>query len=103
MASNQIIDEVQGRMTELGITQMELAAACGLSQPHLSKVLSKHIKLAKKTAHNLTVWLEATETGSETSPPDIVRSLAARLEKLRPTKRMQIMQLLKAIERLIET
>lgn len=101
MTSPNLIDTVQQRMQQLGITQIELAAACGLSQPHLSKVLSRKVKLAKKTEGKLTGWLESSVDLSEDNPNDFVRSLATRLEQLRPARRMQIMELLRAIERVI--
>lgn len=103
MGSNPLINEVLGRMAELDVTQAELAAACNLSQPHISKVLSERVTLAEKTKRKLSFWLETAGGVGEASPNDIVRSLAARLETLRPAKRMQIMELLKAVERLVET
>lgn len=101
MVSPSLTDSVQQRMRQLGVTQAELAAVCGLSQPHLSKVLAKRVKLAKKTEVKLTGWLEASGDLSEGSPNDFVRSLAMRLEQSRPARRMQIMELLRAIERVI--
>lgn len=103
MASNPLIKEVLERMAQLDITQSELALACGLSQPHLSKVLSGLVNLAPKTERKLSIWLQSAGDAVEAAPNEIVRSLAARLEKLRPAKRMQIMELLKAVERVIET
>lgn len=103
MASPSLIDIVQQRMQQLEITQAELATACGLSQPHLSRVLAKQVKLAKKTEGKLTEWLKASDELSEVNPNDFVRSLATRMEQLRPARRMQIMELLRAIERVIAT
>ena len=60
MASPSLVDLVQQRMQQMGITQVELAAACGLSQPHLSKVLANRVKLAKKTEGKLKAWLETS-------------------------------------------
>lgn len=102
MASPSLIDAVQRQMQELGVTQIELAMACRLSQPHLSKVLTKKVKLATKTEQRLARWLEASGDVSEGSSHDFVHSLAARMEHLRPARRMQFMELLKAIERVIE-
>lgn len=101
MVSLDLIDSVQQRMQQLGVTQAELAAACGLSQPHLSKVLTRKVKLARKTEGKLTGWLETSGDLSEGSPNDFARSLAMRLEQLRPARRMQIMELIRAIERVI--
>lgn len=101
MGSAGLIDSVQERMRNLGLTQAELATACSLSQPHLSKVLTKRVKLARKTEAKLADWLRASADLSEGGPTDFVRSLAARLEELRPARRMQIMELLRAVERVI--
>jgi predicted transcriptional regulator len=102
MASNPLINEVLERMRQLDITQSELASACDLSQPHISKVLSGNVNLASKTEGKLSVWLQSAGDTTQATPNEIVRSLAARLERLRPAKRMQIMELLKAVERVIE-
>jgi len=103
MVAPSLIDLVQQRMQQLEITQAELATACGLSQPHLSKVLANRVKLARKTESKLTGLLHASGVLSEGSPNDFVRSLATRMGQLRPTRRMQIMELLRAIERVIAT
>lgn len=103
MGSDSLIDRVQERMRQLDLTQAELATACNLSQPHISKVLSKQVKLAKKTETKLAAWLQFAGDSVEISPNDFVRSLAARLETLRPARRMQIMELLRAVERVIAT
>ncbi len=101
MASPSLVDLVQQRMQQMGITQVELAAACGLSQPHLSKVLANRVKLAKKTEGKLKAWLETSADLSVDNTNDFVRSLTTRLGQLRPARRMQIMELFRAIERMI--
>lgn len=103
MGSSILIDKVEERMRQLDVTQSELASACGFSQPHLSKVLSGNVKLAPKTEIKLLAWLQSAGDFAETNPNDFVRSLAARLESLRPARRMQIMEMLKAVERVIAT
>jgi predicted XRE-type DNA-binding protein len=103
MTSKALIAKVLETMAQLDVTQSELATACGLSQPHISKVLSFQVKLAPKTERKLTVWLKAARSEGGISKGEAVHALALRLEALRPTKRMQIMELLKAIERFVET
>lgn len=101
MNSSDVIGSVLARMAQLGITQSELASACDLSQPHLSKVLSYQVKLAPKTERKLSAWLESANSTVESTPHDMVRALATRLESARPARRMQIMELLRAVERLV--
>ena len=102
MDTNEFIGTVLRRMAELKITQSELASACDLSQPHLSKVLSSRVKLAQKTQRRLSSWLEIAGSAAGSTPHDMVRLLAMRLETLRPSRRMQVMELLRAIERLVD-
>lgn len=102
MVEQDLIADVLERMAQLRITQSELAASCSLSQPHLSKVLGRHVNLAKKTRQRLADWLAVAGSTADSAPNDMVRALAARLEAARPAKRMQIMELLRAIERLID-
>lgn len=102
MKSRQLIILVNERIAQLDVTQEDVALACGLSQAHLSKVLSNKVKLAKKTAGRLTAWIESASEAMDGSPDDYVRILAIRLKTLRPARRMQIMQLLRAVARLLE-
>jgi hypothetical protein len=101
MASDDLIELVNERMRRDGATQVEVAAACELSQPHISKVLSQRVKLAAKTAHRLTAWLGTDTINCHGSAENVIRSIADQLERLRPNRRMQLMQLLKAVERLL--
>src|SRR5260370_32024378 len=97
MDTRDIIVSVLTRMAELKVTQSELASACDLSQPHLSKVLSYKTKLASKTERKLTVWLELAGSTAESTPHNFVESFATRLESMRPGRLMQIIELLRAV------
>jgi transcriptional regulator with XRE-family HTH domain len=100
MAKRDVISKVTARMRERDERQKDVAVACGMSQPHLSKVLNKKVKLARKTSDRLERWL-ANEAGE---PPDgntVLNALGTKMAYLRPRRRMQIMELLRAIERLL--
>lgn len=102
MDSAEFIGQVLRRMEQLDVSQTELASSCGLSQPHLSKVLSNQVKLAGKTRRKLSDWLALAGSAADVRPHDVLRSLADRLEVVKPGRRMQIMELLRAVERLVE-
>ena len=100
MAKGDLIERILERMRQLEITQVELASACGLTQGHLSKVLYKKIKLAKKTKTKLTDWLAETEAQNQIDPSAFAQLLAAKLSLLSPSKRMQFMQFMELAEQL---
>lgn len=89
-------------MVVLRVTQPALALACGLSQPHLSKVLSKKVRLAGKTEARLLAWLRATESGSRKVARSTTEALAGRIERLRPDRHLQVIELLTSIEKLLK-
>lgn len=100
MPSRSLITRVNGRMREIGATQSDVALACGMSQPHLSKVLRNRVKLAKKTTSKLERWLSSTpEQPPETAPT--LETIAAKIAILGPKRRMQFMQLLDAVDGLL--
>jgi predicted transcriptional regulator len=87
-------------MRDTGATQSDVARECGISQPHLSKVLGGKVKLATKTSSKLERWL-ADDAGRQQQRVEPLESLAIRIAALRPRRRMQIMQLLEAVDRLL--
>ena len=97
--ADSLLAKVNLRRAGLGITQARLAATCGINQGHLSKVLAGKLKLAAKTEAALSAWLAETSddvAGESTEIHDIVERLAqAPLDR-----RMQIMQLLRIVDRL---
>jgi hypothetical protein len=101
MVSDDLLAKVRVRMARRRVTQKELGAECGLSQPHLSKVLSNKIKLARKTKQRLSTWLKDVGATAIPTPHDTVQALITRLETTKPGRRMQIMELLRAIDRLV--
>lgn len=103
MLPNDLLTQIEARMRETRATQSTVAKACQLSQPHLSKVLSRRVKLAKKTAAKLESWLTApTEAPAPTSSPTL-ETIATKLESLAPKRKMQFMQLLAAVDDLLNS
>lgn len=102
MTSVDFVDLVLARMATDDVSQSELARACGLSQPHISRVLNKHLKLSKKTRTKLENWLKGS--GGQLHPQGVAPSIAElqrlvrRLSENSPERRMHIMQLLRVIE-----
>jgi transcriptional regulator with XRE-family HTH domain len=88
-------------MRDTGATQSDVARECGITQPHLSKVLRKQVKLAGKTSTKLEGWLTGDANRQQLQQVEPLKSLAIRIAALRPKRRMQIMQLLDAVERLL--
>ena len=87
-------------MKVLSLTQSDLGEACRITQPHLSKVLSGKIKLAKKTEARLRAWLDRTNDNGIVR--GTARAFVIRLERLRPDRHGQVIELLRAIERLLQ-
>jgi transcriptional regulator with XRE-family HTH domain len=102
MNSKNLIARVAARMRERGDVQKDVASACHICQPHLSKILNNKVKLAKKTSQRLERWLNDDVVAHSDPPPEILGSLGAKIANLRPRRRMKIMHLLRAIDRLLE-
>jgi transcriptional regulator with XRE-family HTH domain len=92
---------LSARMRDIGATQSDVARECGITQPHLSKVLRKKVKLAAKTSAKLEGWLTGNANRGQQQQVEPLKSLAIRIAALRPRRRMQIMQLLEAVDRLL--
>lgn len=91
-------DAIKRRIEELGLSQAEVAHACGMTQPHLSKILSKRVKPGRKATASLLVWVKG-EHGISTA--DQLHRLAQRISAATPKKRMHAMQFLASLERLL--
>lgn len=91
--------EIRRRMSAERLTQTDLAAACGLTQPHLSKVLTEKVPLTGRTAHALADWLARHELFV---PDETLLSIGRKLRDAPANQRMQIMQLLRLLDGLIE-
>jgi transcriptional regulator with XRE-family HTH domain len=102
MTKTDLVAAVAKRMAELGLTQTELAAACGLSQPHMSKILKKRLKLAKKTQERLGQWLERAENKESSALESTLRAVASKIRQADGKSRMQIMQFLTALDGLLD-
>ncbi len=101
MGNEELIAKVLAQMSLLEVTQVGLADACGLSQPHLSKVLSNKIKLAHKTEEKLAKWLADFGESGQGARTDTFQALTAKLQRQSPEKRMQFMQLLSILDQLL--
>jgi transcriptional regulator with XRE-family HTH domain len=100
MAQKALLARVDSKMRETGATQSDVAKACGMTQPHISKVLSGKVKLAKKTMAKLELWLAPSPEAAPERTPTL-ETIAAKLESLGPRRRMQFMQLLAAVDGLL--
>ena len=102
MGDDDILAQVNARMTRLGASQNALGMMCGLSQGHLSKVLAGKLKLAEKTETVFRKWLDET-AGDMNAETDVeIRRIVDRLIRAPASRRMQILQLLRIVERLAE-
>jgi transcriptional regulator with XRE-family HTH domain len=100
MPQRALLVRVDSKMRETRATQSDVAEACGMTQPHISKVLRGRVKLARKTTAKLEQWLgEISKAPPEERPR--LEAIAAKLDTLGPKRRMQFMQLLAAIDRLL--
>lgn len=100
MPQRALLARVDSKLRETGATQSDVAEACGMTQPHISKVLRGKVKLAKKTAAKLEQWLgESSEAPPEGRPT--LETIAAKLDTLGRKRRMQFMQLLAAVDGLL--
>lgn len=100
MPTKTLLARVHTKMRETGANQSDVAQACGVSQPHISKVLNRKVKLAEKTSAALGRWLDQNQEVEEPSLQTL-EVIAAKLNALGPKRRMQFMQLLAAIDGLL--
>lgn len=100
MPPRTLLARVHTKMRETGASQSDVAEACGVTQPHISKVLNGKVKLARKTAAGLEQWLDQNRESRKPSPQTL-ETIAAKLNALGPKRRMQFMQLLAAIDGLL--
>lgn len=100
MPPRTLLARAHTKMRETGASQSDVADACGVTQPHISKVLNGKVKLAKKTAVALERWLDQNRAAAE-PPPQTLDTIAEKLNALGPKRRMQFMQLLTAIDALL--
>lgn len=91
-------DALKRRIHERGLSQAEVARVCGMTQPHLSKILSKRIKPGRKAVLALLAWSGAVE---DSSLEDQLENIARRIRAASPQKRMHAMQFLSSFERLL--
>jgi len=102
MTSVDLVDAILARIAADDVSRSELARACGLSQPHISRVLNKQLKPGRKTQIKLTRWLngsgvQAPLEGPAPSIADLQR-LVKRMGGKSPERRMQIMHFLRLLD-----
>ncbi|MGE8131798.1 helix-turn-helix domain-containing protein [Methylobacterium sp. NPDC080182] len=100
MSDEETLASLRERMDALGLSQAEVAEACGFSQPHLSKVLAGKVKLARKTRAAVHGWLTCSVPSGMPLEPGEWERLIERLRSRPPAQFMQIMQVLRLLERL---
>jgi transcriptional regulator with XRE-family HTH domain len=98
MRDSDLISSVSREIQQRHLTQMDVARQCGLSQPHISKVLAKNIKLAKKTRSKLALWLTAAKTNDGAALYGVLVSIHKKIEKLPAGRRNQFMQFLESLD-----
>ena len=91
-------DAIKRRIEELGLSQAEVAHACGMTQPHLSKILSKRVRAGRRATSSLLAWAKGDHN---IGAAEQLYRLAQRLEATTPKKRMHAMQFLASLERLL--
>ncbi len=91
---------VQTEMDRLHIVQSEIAIECGLSQPHISRMLSGKVKIGKKSAAKLQIWLRLRSNDGSISSMEFATRIARTVDALPLEKRNQFMQFISAIERI---
>lgn len=55
-AENEIIEEIERKRRSAGCTQAQVAAACGMTQGHYSKVVSRTATLTAEAAEAFKNW-----------------------------------------------
>lgn len=93
------IGAVKRKIAELELTQKEVALACGITQPHLSKILSETVIPGRKASSALDLWLDSETPPSAT---DQLERIRAKINAAPRRKRMHAMQFLAALESLLE-
>ena len=98
MSKEGIVSRVNKRVWLLSMSQYDLSLQTGLSQGHLSKILSGTVNPGTRTIGRLSDWLRGgvpVEEGSE------IQKTLNRLIQLHPRKRQAIMQMMYFVEDLL--
>lgn len=101
MNDDEFLGRVRRRIEAEALSQAQVADACDLSQPHLSKVLAGRIKLARKTRAALTTWMGSGTRLGTAVDRDGWDDVVARLRSRDPGRVDQIMQLLRILDALV--
>lgn len=94
--NSDVVAAVNARKLDLRIGQKQLEAETGLSQGHLSKILSKKVPLTEKSRAALEKWLAANSRESRD-----VTELVAALRGVSGDRRATIMQIMQLLAQLL--
>ncbi|WP_168713167.1 helix-turn-helix domain-containing protein [Parvibaculum lavamentivorans] len=76
-----MIEAVRARKRELGISQLSLAKRLGVSQGHLSKVLSKKALVSDKINGRMLKFLERIEEGEHVTTDQLEQEILSALRE----------------------
>lgn len=93
------ISAVRRRILELELSQKAVASACGITQPHLSKILSGTVKPGRKASGALDVWMSQK---ASLNAVDQLERIRIKMNAAPRKRRMHAMQFLTALESLLE-
>ncbi len=103
MGEDELIKKVLELMRKRGTNQCGLSSATGLSQPHLSKVLGRKLKVAARTKGALLAWIAAGSPAVIRPPTDEVAALLLKLQGLPPDVAMQFMQIMDMLSDMVRS
>jgi transcriptional regulator with XRE-family HTH domain len=98
MTDDEFWLEVEKARSARQATQADIALACDVTQPHLSKVLAKKVPLTEKMRNALEAWLGSSDTAQGADPSDEVADLVQRLSRKPAKMHKQIMQILRLLD-----
>ncbi|WP_037535570.1 helix-turn-helix domain-containing protein [Sphingomonas sp. RIT328] len=81
-SGRELVRLVEMRRRKLGLTQMQVSRACGISQGHYSKLLNEEVPVGVRCATALATWLDDRH---------------ARVAASRPVRDARVARLLEAI------
>lgn len=94
-----LLDRVRETLSANRTRQRELSAFCGVSQPHISKVLARQVALSKGMAARLEAWMAANQP-DELPKPEEIEALIEGFSAVDPKRRMHILHILRELSAL---
>ena len=98
MSDADLLGRIEAARSRRRLTQSDIALACGVTQPHLSKVLAKRANIGPKLRQALERWLESSGASPVATTPDEMANLVMRLSNKSPDKHKKIMQILRLLD-----